>query len=101
MGKPKDFVGKMSSPLGGVVYTYQNDTGIPQQCEYACVTAPGLIECTVKLNGEIVDFVYAGTGSHSWWTAAGGRLTPRPIQPDAVLEVSLSGIGAFRIDWPE
>lgn len=93
---PKDFVGKGE----GLIYACVNETDSPIQCEYACVTAPSVIECAVTIDGELVDLVYAGNGgSHSWWTAAGGRLMCRPLPPGGTLEVRLSGPGAFRIDW--
>ena len=100
MPKPVDFVGGTNGP--GLVYRYRNDTPHPLQCEYACVTAPEVIRCDVLVNGRAVDVVYAGAGgSHSWWTNAGGRLLPSPLQPGETLDVHLSGPGAFRIDWPE
>jgi hypothetical protein len=99
MPKPVDFVGEISG-MGGEVYRYKNDTEAPVQCEYACVTAPKVIRCEVAIDRKIVDIVYAGNGgSHSWWTPAGGRLLCRTLQPGETLTVSLSGRGAFRIDW--
>lgn len=96
--KPVDYVGRLGK--AGIVYEYTNTTDAPVQPEYACITAPEVIECVIAIDDEPVDIVYAGNGgSHSWWTAAGGRLMARPLQPGSVLTVQLSGPGAFRIDW--
>jgi hypothetical protein len=101
MAKPIDFVGE-TGESGGVIYEYTNDTEGPVQCEYACVTAPKVRRCVVKIDGRVVDIVFAGAGgSHSWWTAAGGRILPRTLFPGSKLTVTLDGKGAFRIDWYE
>jgi hypothetical protein len=99
MAKPGKFNGSVGG-LGGVVYTYTNDQAGALICQYACVTAPNVIACTVKVNGVQVDKVYAGAGgSHSWWKDAGGPLIPEPLQPGSTIEVSMSGEGTFRADW--
>ena len=85
---------------GGVVYSYTNDTDTSVEPRYACVTAPGVVECAVAVDGELVDKVYAGAGgSHSWWKEAGGGLLKFPLKPGQTLTITLSGEGAFRIDW--
>jgi hypothetical protein len=84
----------------GVVYEYTNDTDTSVQPEYACVTAREVIECDVEIDDVLIDRVYAGSGgSHSWWTAAGGRLMRYPLNPGQTLRIRLGGPGAFRIDW--
>lgn len=85
---------------GGVVYEYTNDGEASVQPEYASVTAPEVITCVVTIDGTVTEKVYAGAGgSHSWWTAAGGRFLRYPLKPGQTLRVALSGEGAFRIDW--
>jgi hypothetical protein len=81
-------------------YEYRNDGEVAVQPEYACITARKVIECLVTVDDNEVDIVYAGGGgSHSWWTAAGGRLLRFPLAPGQTLRVAADGEGAFRIDW--
>jgi hypothetical protein len=83
-------------------YEFINDAEYPIHAEYASITARGVEQCTVMVDGAVVDRVYAGAGgSHSWWRAAGGPLTPNPIEPGGTLKITVSGPAAFRVDWPE
>ena len=99
MGKPTS--GSFETgPSGGVVYQYTNDGDTSVQPEYASVSAPSKVLCTVSIDGTITDRVWVDS-SHSWWTAAGGRLLRYPLKVGQTLKVALSGQGAFRIDWYE
>lgn len=100
MSKPKSGVFHAGDE-GGIVYEHLNDGETEIQPEYASVTAPGPVECSVEVDGNEVDHVYAGIGSHSWWTAAGGRLLRYPLHPGQKLTVRLTGKGSFRIGWYE
>ena len=85
---------------GGIVYDYINDTEDSYVPEYASVTGPAVLRCSVSVDGTVVDRVWTGNGgSHSWWTMAGGRFLRYPLKPGQRLQVHLDGKGAFRIGW--
>lgn len=86
----------------GLLFQWLNDTGRDWLPEYASITAPEVCGCSVKVDGSEVDFVYAGGGgSHSWWSAAGGRLIRYPLKPGQTLSIETDADASFRIDWYE
>jgi hypothetical protein len=87
----------------GQPYRFRNDGDSPRDVGYASLTAPTVIRCEVRIDGELWDAVYAGAGgSHSWWTSAGGKLLPHQgLLPGQELQVTTDGPAAFRVDWLE
>ena len=85
---------------GGILLTRKNDTGKMLDTSYASFTAPVVVKCVVKIDGQIIDTIYAGAGgSHSWWTAAQGKLLPHGLKPDETLVITADGPAALRVDW--
>ena len=84
----------------GVIYEFTNDSELTADVDYASITAPAVVRCNVAIDGKIIETVFAGAGgSHSWWTAAGGKLLRHGLTPGSRLTVEVSGHAAFRIDW--
>jgi hypothetical protein len=85
----------------GTVLDVLNDTGIHQDINYACVTAPQMTYVEIAIDGEPFDGVFVGPGSsHSWWTQAGGKiLDHNGLDPDQRLTITADGPVALRIDW--
>ena len=92
-----------TDPGGAVLVDLTNESSLPIDCSYACLTAPGIVRCEVVVDGKIHDVVFAGGGSsHSWWTTACGKLLPRQgLLPGLHLRITVSGPAALRIDWDE
>jgi hypothetical protein len=86
---------------GGQVLKRKNTSKTHIDVNYASVTAPELAYVEVKISGEVFDGVWVGPGSsHSWWTAAGGKLLDHNgLEPGETLEITSTGPCAFRIDW--
>lgn len=87
---------------GGVVFDHRNDTDAPVQPEYVEFTAPAVCCLQAYVDDTLVKKAWAGAGgSHSWWTAAGGRFLRYPLKPGQQLRIVLSGEGAVSVDWYE
>lgn len=86
-------------PGGERLVERKNELKTPIGIRYASVTAPGVVKCSVLVDGDLVDEVWAGNGSsHSWWENAGGPLCP-PLQPGQTLAVDVSGPASVRVDF--
>jgi P pilus assembly chaperone PapD len=85
----------------GRVLKVKNTTKVHMDVNYASVTAPELVYVEVKIGEEVIDGVWVAPGSsHSWWTAAGGKLLDHNgLDPGQTLEITSTGPCAFRIDW--
>lgn len=86
---------------GGVILKHKNTSKVHEDVNYASVTAPELVYVEVKIDKKVFDGVWVGPGaSHSWWTAAGGKLLDHNgLDPGQTLEITSTGPCAFRIDW--
>jgi hypothetical protein len=88
-----------------VLVDYTNDSDAPRDIYYASLTAPRVVRCEIYIDDVLIELVYAGNGgSHSWWSAAGGKFFPpdkalHGLQPGATLKVIVDGPCAMRIDW--
>lgn len=86
---------------GGTLLHVTNNTDAHKDVDYASVTAKAPCYVSVMIDGIEIDGVYmAPGGSHSWWTAAQGKLLDRNgLDPGQTLEITADGPVAFRIDW--
>lgn len=93
-----------TGPDGGTLLDLKADADV--YVIYASLTAPAIVRCEVRLNGELVDVAYAGNGgSHSWWASGQGGLVPGTkdkrwiLNAGEHLTVTANGQCAFRADF--
>jgi len=92
------------SPDAGQLLELKNETAKPMDADFACVSAPEIVEVDVFVISRKGDKTHHDSvfvrESHSWWTRAGGKLLPASgLRPGESLLITTSGKAALRIDW--